>query len=304
MAGAREVKRRIKSVASTKKITKAMQMVSAVKMRKAQSLALASRSYSDMAWQIVTDLKDRIDPKYGRLLKRNSGSNKIGIILVTSNRGLAGSFNANLMAKMNEYMREHKARGQILIEMITVGKKGRDAMLRVGQTIIAEFAKLDKTARISEIMPISRLIADEFLAGNYKSICIAYNHFVSTISQKPVIHELLPLGTDSKGKFLNIDNAEQADLPRNLGKFNYEYLFEPNAERVLDNLLPRILESQIYQAILESDASENSARMVMMKNATEAASDLMDDLTLTYNRIRQANITKELAEIVAGMETV
>ncbi len=304
MPGTREVKRRIKSISSTKKITKAMQMVSAVKMRKAQSAALASRAYSDMAWQIATNLSHKIDAKHSRFLKQNKASRKIGIILVTSNKGLVGSFNSNLVSAVHSYIANSKAEAEVLVEIITVGKKGRDAMLRVGQTIIAEFNKLDKLARMGEILPISRLIIDEFLQGNYGKICIAYNHFISTISQKPVIHEILPLGK-SKGKFLDIDNARQEkNLPEHYGKYNFEYLFEPNPNKVLDYLLPRILESQIYQAILESDASENSARMVMMKNATEAASDLIDDLTLAYNQIRQANITKELAEIVAGMDAV
>lgn len=303
MPGTREVKRRIKSISNTKKITKAMQMVSAVKMRKAQAAALASRDYSNLAWQIATGLAHKVDPKYSKLLKNNIDSNKIGVILVTSNKGLVGGFNSNLISAVYDYIKQHKAEPDIIAEIVTVGKKGRDAMLKVGQTIIAEFNKLDRTARLEEILPISRLIIDEFLKGSYKEICIAYNHFVSTISQKPMIHQLLPLSQSSKGDFLNIDNAQTSGLPKSYQNYNYEYLFEPDPAKVLDYLLPRILESQIYQAILESDASENSARMIMMKNATDAAGELIDDLTLTYNQIRQANITRELAEIVAGMDS-
>ena len=292
MAGTKEIKRRIRSVNSTKKITRAMQMVSAVKMRKAQGAALSSRVYSNLAWQIVTNLSHRVDPKYHRLLENPGKSKKIGIILVTTNRGLVGAFNANLLTAVHKFIEKRGVETETIAELIAVGKKGKEAMVRVGKTIVAEFPKADRAVRIEEIFPLSRLVADEYLKGTYSEIVIAYTHFVSTIKQQTVIKQLLPLKQPEE---------HPEDLPDTLKKFQYEYLFEPDPNAVLDYLLPRIIDAQIYQAILENDASEHSARMVMMKNATDAATELIQDLTLTFNQLRQANITKELAEIVAGM---
>jgi F-type H+-transporting ATPase subunit gamma len=292
MAGSIEIKRRIKSVKSTKKITRAMQMVSAAKMRKAQAAALQSRTYSDLAWQIITNLSSKVDPKYHALLAQDENqksAKKVAVILVTSNRGLIGGFNTNLINALKKTLAKNKEEMDLAAEIEVMGKKGREAMLRMNQTIVADFPKQDRTIGIGEILPISKMIIDEYLAGKYSKIIIAYTHYVSTLTQKPVVKQLLPFETTG-----------HENLPEHSGKSNYEYEFEPTPNDVLDYLVPRILESQIYQAILESDASEHSARMIMMKNATDAASDLIDDLTLTYNQLRQANITKELAEITAG----
>ena len=291
MPGGKEIKRRIRSVTSTKKITRAMQMISAVKMRKAQSAVLNSRVYSDLAWQIVQNLSHRVDPKYHALLETENKTNKVGVILITTNRGMVGAYNTNLFTALQKHLDKHRLKADLLAELIAVGKKGRDAMVRVGKTVVAEFPKADRAVRIDEIFPLSRMIVDEYLKGSYSEILIAYTHFVSTIKQQPVIKQLLPLKPAEHPQ----------DLPEHFKKFNYEYLFEPDPAQVLDYLLPRIIDAQIYQAVLENDASEHSARMVMMKNATDAASDLIQDLTLTYNQLRQANITKELAEIIAGM---
>jgi F-type H+-transporting ATPase subunit gamma len=299
MPGSREIKRRIRSIGSTKKITRAMQMVSAVKMRKAQAAAVNSRTYSKLAWQIVTNLSQRIDPKYHKLLAEGDNSKKIGIILVTTNRGLVGAFNANLISAVNQYIAENKLRADLMPEVITFGKKGRDTMLRRGARVMAEFEKPERAISTEEIFPISKLAVDQFVSGNYGKILIAYTQFISTVKQKSVIKQILPLKQPEQAENLPADSS--ADLPEHYKKFNYEYLFEPNPQEVLEYLLPRIIDSQIYQAALENDASEHSARMVMMKNATDAATDLIDDLTLAFNQLRQANITKELSEIIAGM---
>ena len=294
MAGTREIKRRIKANKNTKKITRAMQMVSAVKMRKAQASAVASRPYAEYASEIAVNLAHRIDPKFNPLLRPASPDAKVGILLVTTNRGLVGGFNSNLLHEVNGYIRQkdsNSAGAEHIAEIISYGKKGRDAMIRIQRTIAADFPKKDSLVPLTEIMPIAKIAADEFIKGNYGEIIIAYNSFVSTLIQKPVIRKILPFKSRS---------AE--DLPEHYKKYNYEYLFEPNPREVLRYLLPRIVESEIYHAVLESDAAEHSARMIMMKNATDAASELIDDLTLTYNKIRQANITQELAEIIAGMQ--
>jgi F-type H+-transporting ATPase subunit gamma len=288
MPGTRELKRRIKSITGTKKITRAMQVVSAVKMRKAQIAAISSRTYSDLAWQIITNLSGKVDPKFHRLLEAPKDSKKIAIILVTTNRGLVGGFNANLIHAVNKFIAENK-NAELTAEIATVGRKGRDASVRVGHSVFADFEKQDHTINISEILPLSRMIIDEYIKGTYSKVVVVYSHFISTINQKPVIKQLFPLVAPN-----------HENLPERLNKTNFEYLFEPDPQQVLDHLVPRIIESQVFQAILESDASEHSARMVMMKNATDAASDLITDLTLEFNKLRQSNITKELAEITAG----
>lgn len=297
MAGTKELKRRIKSVKSTKKITRAMQMISAVKMRKAQAAVLASRSYAGLAWQIINNLSGKVDSTYHPLLEQagkksveKDAQEKLGIILISSNRGLIGGFNTNLTNTVNKYIKSHNA--EVLTEMIVLGRKGRDSMLRLGRKLAAEFPKYDRQMSIKEVLPIVTLIKDKFLKGEYTKIILVYTDFISTITQKPALKQLLPFAAE--------DPHHTKDMPAQDKGKHYEYLFEPNPAQVLDYLVPRILESQIYQAILENDASEHSARMVMMKNATDAASDLIDELTLSYNQLRQANITKELAEITAG----
>lgn len=291
MPGQIEIKRRLKSVKSTKKITRAMQMVSAAKMRKSQTAAMQSRTYSDLAWQIITNLSDKVDPKYHPLLGSQDAKNsKVAVILITTNRGQVGGFNTNLVNSVKKYIAEQNQEMELAAELVVMGKKGREAMLRIGQTIVADFPKQDRLIRISEILPISKMIVDDYLKGKYSKVVIAYTHFVSTIAQKPRLKQILPFK----------EAPHQKDLVTKHNNSNYEYTFEPDPGKVLDYLVPRILESQIYQAVLESDASEHSARMIMMKNATDAATDLIDDLTLTFNQLRQANITKELAEITAG----
>ncbi len=285
-----ELKRRLKSIKSTKKITRAMQMISAAKMRKAQAAAMQSRTYSALAWEIITNLSKKIDPKYHALLAASSvaaKSKRVAVILVSTNRGQVGGFNTALVNTVKKYLATQNEEMELAAELVVVGKKGRDAMLRIGQTIVADFPKQDRTVGIQEILPISKLIIDEYLAGKYSRVIVAYTHFVSTLSQKPTIKNLLPFHADPHHK----------DLPQ---AKQHEYTFEPDPNSVLEYLVPRIIESQIYQAILESDASEHSARMIMMKSATDNASELIEDLTLTYNQLRQANITKELAEITAG----
>lgn len=278
MPGTQELTRRIKSIKSTRKITKAMQMVSAAKMRKSQNATLASRTYADLAWELINSLGP-----VGKspLLKHHADANKIGIVVISTNRGLVGSFNANIYNKIKEIEQEHP---QLHSELIVMGRKVRDIARRLRKDIIAEFPKLDTTIPVEEIYPLAKLLTEKYSSGEYNRIVIVYNHFVSTLVQQPRTKQLLPL----------IPKQDKGNIDIELS------LFEPSAETVLKHLLPRIIESQLYQAVLENDASEHSARMIMMKNATEASGDLIDDLTLTYNRLRQSKITTELSEITAG----
>lgn len=278
MASSQELNRRIKSVKSTRKITRAMQLVSAAKMRKAQNATLASRNYAQLAGELTASLGN-LDPAANLLLSEHPDAKKMAIILVSTNRGLVGGFNTNLINKVKEIERENP---ELDIDLITIGKKARESMARTKRNLVADFQKHDSTEHIKDIYPVVSMVVKNYVSGEYQKIVLVYNHFVSTLQQQPTAKTLLPF---SRGE-------GQGSSDRTI--------FEPNKERVLQHLLQRIIESQVYQAILENDASEHSARMVMMKNATEAAGDLIDDLTLTFNQLRQNKITTELSEITAG----
>ncbi|MFH0951919.1 MAG: ATP synthase F1 subunit gamma [Patescibacteria group bacterium] len=299
----REIKRRIKSVTSTSKITKTMELVSATKMRKAVKAVLETRAYSQAAWEIITSLADRVDRNSHPLLKQRDKIKKVGLILIASDRGLCGTFNRDVVETMAEYVRWHnKEVVDVEAEVFLLGKRGRDIMFKHGHQIIAEFAKVDVTTRISEVTPLAQAALSDYHAGKYDKIVIAYTDYYSAISQKTRIKQLLPLVRDDQQLgYVAADEEkrrkvqEHQPLPETA-----EYLFEPNPDVVLDQMLLRLIELQIYQALLESNASEHSARMLAMRNATDNASDYIEDLTLTFNQARQAAITSEIAEISAG----
>lgn len=280
MPSTQELTRRIKSIKSTRKITRAMQMVSSAKMRKSQTVAMASRSYAHLAWELINNISSTA--RQHPLLREYPQAKKAGVILITTNRGLVGSFNSNLIKKA---LNEEKLEPELITEMVVIGRKGRETMARLQKNIIAEFPKLDTTIPVKDIYPIIQLLIEKYNTKEYKKIYIVYNHFISMLVQEPKVKQIMPVIPKSEYQTQSIGT---------------DVIFEPSPEKVLNHLLPRILESQVYQAILESDASEHSARMMMMKNATEAAGELIDDLTLTYNQLRQNKITTELAEITAG----
>lgn len=302
MPGIKELKTRIKSIQSTRKITRAMQMVSAAKMRKAQQAALNSRTYSDLAWELINSLKGiekkeiedtdkEIDfdiakkiEKINQLMQAYPEAKKVGYIIISTNTGLVGGFNSNLLAT---YHKLDTGNSEIVSELMVMGRKAKDFAIRFGKNMMADFAKQDRLVSIENIYPLAKMASDLYKTGQYKNISIIYNKFISTLSQKPTVKQLLPFMEASSQQ--SVVSSQPVD-----------FLFEPDPEVVLENLLPRIIESQIYQALLESDAGEHSARMVTMKNATEAAGDLISDLTLTYNQLRQNKITTELSEITAG----
>ncbi|MBL8030047.1 MAG: ATP synthase F1 subunit gamma [Candidatus Doudnabacteria bacterium] len=289
MAGIKELKIRIKSIRGTRKITRAMQMVSAAKMKRAQNATVSSRSYSEMAWEIIKNLS-RKGAFSHPLIKAYPDAQKVGVILISSNKGLVGSLNANLIYSLKQVVAE--ADTSKIIDLITYGKKGQILAGRLGKNINADFQKIEKGPKIEDIYPISQYISDAYAKGEYSKFYLIYNFFNSTLSQKPVLKQLLPFSDDL---------LKQLEDPDNLPTSNdIDYVFEPDVNQVLEHLVPRILESQIYQAVLEAEASEHSARMIMMKNATEAAGDLISDLTLTFNQLRQNKITTELAEITSG----
>lgn len=294
----RDIKRRIKSVTNTKKVTKAMQMVAAAKMRKAVANVLASRSYAVLAWELVKKLAERTNAKYHPLLKQRQFVKKVGLVLITSNRGLCGGFNNSIINTAIKFVRQQQADTAAQADVVVLGKKGRDVMIKSGQNIIADFEKLDVTTAIEEIRPMVKLLISDYLTGKLDNVIIAYTDFISTLVQKPRILQLLPLQSQEEDKYLGQARHDQAEVQQPMAEA--EYLFEPTADKVLRDLLPRMLETQMYQAILESDASEHSSRMVAMQNATDAAKDMINDLTLIFNKARQGSITAELADISGG----
>lgn len=292
MAGMRDIKRRIKSIGSTRKITRAMQMVSAAKMRKAQSATLASRSYSHLAWELIQNVAAESTIKHPLMFSSPTAS-KIGVIFLSTNRGMIGSLNLNLANKLNKMAREENAE----LEIVNYGKKGQLILKRLGKNIVADFEKFERTLSAEDIYPLAQFATREFWTGKYKKFVVVYNHFKSTLVQEPTVKQILPLAENVVGAYSYVEGE---NISEQQAEAEGDYLFEPTPNDVIEHLIPRIVESQIYQAVLESNASEHSARMVMMKNATEAAGDIIADLTLTYNGLRQNKITTELAEITAG----
>lgn len=292
------IKNRIKSVASTKKITKAMEMISAVKMRKAANNVLASRSYADLAWKMLRDITSKTNLKLHPLLEKREVK-KIGVVIITSNRGLAGGFISRLLSETDKFLKE-KNEKNIEIEVLLNGRSGKKIYHQYGYSIVAEFEKKDITMKAEEVSALSDMMVSEYIANKYDEVYIAYTDYVSVIKQIPRIKKILPLSDVADNMLGNIgEPSEDTDkLNENIEKT--EFLFEPTAKNVLDALLPRLVEVQLYQAVLESDASEHSARMMAMRNASDAAEDMITELNYNFNKARQAAITQEISEIVAG----
>lgn len=297
----RLIQRRIKSVTNTKKITKAMELVAASKMRKAVSGVLATRPYAEAAWRAISEIAKVTDPGLHPLLSTKPGSDRVLVILFTSDRGLCGGFNAQMLRKVKQFvggLPEDKE-----IDFITVGKKGEAAARRMRLNLIASFIELDAHPTVTDVRPIADLAVKDFTEGKYEAVYLAFTDYVSAIVQNPNISQLLPIARiEGLGEAFAADGSRESSAGGGLeiGAVGHDYVFEPSPEAVLDQMLPRLVEAQIYQAILESTASEHSARMVAMRSATDAATEMIDSLTLTFNRARQAGITAEIAEISSG----
>lgn len=318
MAKGRDIQRRIKSISSTKKITKAMEMVSAAKMRKAIEAVLKTRSYANLSWATVLNLSRTISASGGKLhplLEKRKEVKNVGIVLISSNRGMCGGFNTNLINKVHESIQKHHFEGgnmKIGAEIILVGKRGEAIYRYHGYKIAAEFTKNDIVGGMQDVIPVSQMIIKDYLSGRFDKILVAYTDFVNAAKQVPRIKQLLPIDITTQDEYLGIvgkdtrlgidkkfiSDKEEKYLMKD--EHNFEYLFEPDPETVLNEMLPRLLEIQMFQALLESTASVHSARMNTMQQATDAATEMVDELTLFYNKARQAGITSELAEISAG----
>jgi F-type H+-transporting ATPase subunit gamma len=282
MPSQREIRRRISSVRNIKQITRAMQFVAASKLKRAQDSTLQSRPYAEKIDEVLADLASVLgEEEHPLLAKREEGTR--AVVLMTTDRGLAGSLNTNTIRFTAQLITEHEGD----LRMITVGRKGQAAMRRARVPISASFEGFGDRPTFAQVVPLARLLTDDYLAGTYSIIDLVYPRFVSTLSQRPIVDRLLPVEPS--------DTAIEGIPGR-------QFIFEPDPDEVLRNLLPRYVATRVYQAVLELTASEQSARMVAMKNATENAQELIEDLTLTYNKVRQANITREMIEIATGAQ--
>jgi F-type H+-transporting ATPase subunit gamma len=287
MPSTRDIRRRIKSVKNTAQITKAMQMVAASKMRKAQQAALAGRPYATLMNDVLAEVTFHAGDFTHPLMEKREGSNR-AIILVSTDKGLCGALNSNLMREAAKF-------DKATTIYITAGRKGSQFIARTKRQLAAEFTYKDAPL-FSEARAISKFARDLFLKGEVARVDILFTNFISTLNQKPEVFPLLPVG-QIKGVVAGVHGHA---MEEKLLKGATEFLFEPNVEEVFGALLPHYLNFQVYQILLEAKASEHSSRMVAMKNATDNAKQLIKDLTLEYNKLRQANITRELLEITSA----
>lgn len=287
------IKRRIRSISNTRKITKAMEMISAVKMRRAVANVVATRGYSSLAWEMLTEIGKRTDVSLHPLLQKREVK-RIAVILITSNRGLAGGFSSRLLQATHEFINSTKEKIRPEIDILLTGRQGKKIYHKFGHKVVAEFDKLDLTTKINEILPMAQLAIKDYVEGKYDLVMVAYTDFVSPLKQAPKIKQILPLQDFSD---LTLHNGTKKTTGET---FSAGFKFEPNPKEVLDVLLPRLVEMQVYQTILESDASEHSSRMIAMRAASDSANDIIKELQYSFNKARQASITQEISEIVGG----
>jgi F-type H+-transporting ATPase subunit gamma len=292
MAVGKEIRGKIKSVEGTKKITKAMEMVSASKMRKAQERMRQARPYSDKVRNIAANLA-QANPEYKSPYMRTGGTAKVaGMIIVTTDKGLCGGLNTNILRAVTARMREGQAAG-VSTQAVAIGNKGFGFLNRIGAKVISHVVQVGDAPPLDRLIGPVKVMLDAFVAGQVDSVHLCYTRFINTMKQEPVIEQLLPLGAER----LQQSTEEKA-------AYGWDYIYEPDAVSVIDELLTRYVEALVYQAVAENMASEQSARMVAMKAATDNAGSLISELKLIYNKTRQAAITKELSEIVGGAAAV
>jgi F-type H+-transporting ATPase subunit gamma len=294
MPSLRDIRRRIRSIRNTAKITKAMELVAASRLRRAQMRVTAARPYAEAMRALMAELGG-IAPSGGEalhpLLVQREVHN-VGVLLVTPDRGLAGALNTNVIRRGTEVILENERSDGQTVQVVTVGRKGQDFLVRRGRTLLGTFTGIVDRVRYDDVIPIARVIMDSFVGGSIDRAVLVYPRFVSTLAQRPEVVQLLP-----------IERPRTEDQPQNQRE-HLDYIFEPDPQSILEQLLPRYIEVQIYQAILETAASFFSAQMVAMRNATDNANDLVSSLSLTYNKVRQANITREVTEIASAAEAM
>jgi len=286
MAGAKEIRTQIGSIKNTRKITSAMEMVAASKMRKAQQRMAATRPYAEKMRNVIGHLF-HAHPEYKHTFMIEREVKRVGYIVVSSDRGLCGGLNNNLFRKLFREMKEQREQG-IEIDFCTIGNKALGFFSRFGGKVVSQATHLGDTPHIEDLIGTVKVMLDAYTDGQIDRIYIAYNDFVNTMTQKPTIEQLVPIASTMEEEL----------------KHHWDYIYEPDSKEVLDNLLGRYVESLVYQAVVENGACEQSARMVAMKAASDNAGSLIDELQLIYNKARQAAITQEISEIVGGAAAV
>lgn len=298
MANLRDIRRRIKSVKNTAQITKAMQLVAASKMKKAQDQATSGRAYADLMNRVLVNLKEQTSEEDHPLLEERSEGREL-VLVVSTDKGLCGPLNTNLLRLLAE-----KCAGDATF--VTVGNKGRQSIARMKRDLLADFAVKDPVP-FAETKPVSEFLMEKFLSGEYSKVSVAFTNFINTISQEAMVETLLPIRPIDLGRdkdFIGMGESGKVDVAGRDSAGYGGYIFEPSAAGVLDSVVPQYVNYQVYQMILESRASEHSARMVAMKAATDNAEQMIKDLTLEYNKQRQAAITAELLEITTAMKAL
>jgi F-type H+-transporting ATPase subunit gamma len=292
MPSLRDIRRRIRSIRNTAKITKAMELVAASRLRRAQMRVTAARPYANAMRALMAELGG-LAPSGGQALHPllvHREVHTVGVLLVTPDRGLAGALNTNIIRRGTEVILDYEDRNSQAVLVVTVGRKGQDFLVRRGRKLLGTFTGIVDRVRYDDVIPIARVIMDSFVNGSVDRAVLVYPRFISTLSQRPEVVQLLPIEPPEAGR----DGRAQ----------RLDYIFEPDPLSILEQLLPRYIEVQIYQAILETAASFFSAQMVAMRNATDNANELVQDLSLTYNKVRQANITREVTEIASAAEAM
>ncbi len=290
MAVGKEIRGKIKSVENTKKITKAMEMVAASKMRKAQDRMRAARPYSDKIRNIAANLANA-NPEYTHpfLAEAGTEAKAVGFIIVTTDKGLCGGMNTNVLRMVTNKTKELEAAGN-KIEAVAIGNKGLGFLNRIGVPVVAQATQIGDTPHLEKLIGPVQVMLEKFQEGKLDAVYLCYTKFINTMKQEPMVEQLLPLTADK----MKADDKSH----------NWDYIYEPDAASVIDELLERYIEALVYQAVAENLASEQSARMVAMKAASDNAGNVIGELKLVYNKTRQAAITKELSEIVAGAAAV
>ena len=288
MAGGKEIRNKIKSVQNTQKITRAMEMVAASKMRRAQDRMRAARPYGEKIRTVAANLSQATKDYMHPFLIERSSVKRVGVIVVTSDKGLCGGLNTNVLRLLTQRMKTWQSQG-VEMDVCAIGGKGFGFMQRIGATVVSHATHLGDTPHLDQLIGPVKVMLDAFIEGKIDELHVVYTKFINTMRQEPTAEQLLPV---------------KADVLKNDQTHNWEYLYEPDARTVIDELLLRYVEALVYQAVAENMASEQSARMVAMKAASDNAGTVIDELKLVYNKTRQAAITKELSEIVSGAAAV
>lgn len=293
MAAGKEIRGKIKSVENTKKITKAMEMVAASKMRKAQERMRSARPYSEKVRNIAANL-GKANPEYTHAFMKTNDVKAAGVIVVSTDKGLCGGLNTNVLRAVTTKLRELQGDG-VNVQTVAIGNKGLGFLNRIGAQVVSHVTQLGDTPHLERLIGPVKVLLDQYAAGKLSAVYISYTKFINTMRQEPVMEQLLPL---SAAQMEADSKASGSHEP------GWDYIYEPDAQSVIDDLLLRYVEALVYQAVAENMASEQSARMVAMKAATDNAGNLINELKLVYNKTRQAAITKELSEIVSGAAAV